>query len=153
MKLNLMCFFKSFKFAFQGIFHAFKTQRNLRFHLFAAVAVFWLAGFYGFSDIDYAVLLLTVSAVIVSEMINTAVEAAVDLSSPDFHRLAKIAKDTAAGAVLLACVSAVVVGFFMFWDIEVFSEIAAYFADSPLRIAASLVYLGLMGVFIFREYK
>ena len=93
-------FFKAFVYAWQGVLHAVKTQRNFRFHIVAAVYVTVFSFFYGFTRNEYVLLMLTFSTVVSAELINTAVEAAVDLCSPEQHKLAKIAKDAAAGAVL-----------------------------------------------------
>ncbi|MGH2411630.1 MAG: diacylglycerol kinase family protein, partial [Chloroflexota bacterium] len=78
----------------------FRTQRNMRIHVGAAAAVLALAGVLRVARVELAVLLLCILAVLTLEMLNTVVEAVVDLATEEYHPLAKIAKDVAAGAVL-----------------------------------------------------
>ena len=83
----------------------------MRSHFFAALAVLLVALFLRISPLEFSLLALSILVVLCTEMINTAVEAVVDLISPEFHPLAKIAKDTAAGAVLLAACGAGITGY------------------------------------------
>jgi diacylglycerol kinase len=103
-------FWISFKYAGEGLLHAVRTQRNFRFHLLTAVVVVVLGLWLGLSLESWAVLTLTIGIVLVTEMINTAAEAMVDLASPDYHPLAKLVKDVAAGAVLLVAIVSIMVG-------------------------------------------
>ena len=105
---------RSFAYAFAGIGYCLRTQRNFRIHLAAALAAAALAGALGFAPVEWAVLATIITLVMTLEMVNTVVEAAVDLASPAYHPLAKIAKDVAAGAVLLTAIGAVGVGLFLF---------------------------------------
>lgn len=103
--------FASFRYAGQGVYYALRTQRNFRIHgLFAVVVI--AAGFsLHLSNLHVAVLALTCGVVMALELINTALEAVVDLTvQQTYHELAKIAKDCAAGAVLMAALTAVLVG-------------------------------------------
>ncbi len=100
----------SFRHAFSGWWYVLCSQRNAWIHALASVAVFALALWLPLGRIEWAILILTVALVWVAEFVNTAVEAVVDLSSPNIHPLAKIAKDVAAASVLIAALSAVVVG-------------------------------------------
>jgi diacylglycerol kinase (ATP) len=100
----------SFRHAFAGLWHALSTQRNTRIHLVIAVAVVALGLWLGLSFSEWAVLVLTIGFVLVSEMLNTVAESLVDLITPDYHPHAKIVKDVAAGAVLLGAIIAVLVG-------------------------------------------
>src|SRR5690349_18347280 len=101
---------ESFRNAFRGWWYFFRTTPNARIHLAfavgATIAGFWL----GLTRVEFAVLWATIGLVITAEFINSAVEAVVDLASPDVHPLAKTAKDVAAGGVLFAAFAAVVVG-------------------------------------------
>ncbi|MBO8168832.1 MAG: diacylglycerol kinase family protein [Thermoanaerobacteraceae bacterium] len=106
----------SFRDAWAGIRHAVKTERNMRIHVVAAVCVLAAACLLDISRGEWLVLLLTISLVLVAELLNTAIEAAVDLYTSSYHPLAEIAKNTAAGAVLLVAVNAVVVGGLIFYD-------------------------------------
>jgi diacylglycerol kinase len=100
----------SFRHAFAGWWHVLLTQRNAWIHAVASVAVFVVGISLQVSRIDWAILALTIAIVWVAEFVNTAVEAVVDLASPSIHPLAKVAKDVAAAAVLIAALTAVVVG-------------------------------------------
>jgi diacylglycerol kinase (ATP) len=106
--------FQSFNFAAEGIVHAVRTQRNLWIHFAVAVAVLVAAIGFGASKLELAVLLLAITFVLVAELVNTAVEATVDVASTSFDPMAKIAKDIAAGAVLVASLNAVAVGYLVF---------------------------------------
>ncbi|HEY7310004.1 MAG TPA: diacylglycerol kinase family protein [Gemmataceae bacterium] len=100
----------SFRHAFAGWRHVLRTQRNAWIHAIASVAVFAVSFWLGLERIEWAILLLTVALVWTAEFVNTAVEALADLLSPDIHPLAKVAKDVAAAAVLIAALAAVGVG-------------------------------------------
>ncbi|MFC7681508.1 diacylglycerol kinase family protein [Paenibacillus sp. GCM10028914] len=106
----------TFTFAVQGIVHAFKAERNMKIHTAAAAIVFILGWLLELTPTRWLFLALAVTLVISAELINTAVEAVVDLVSPDEHPLARIAKDTAAGAVLITALFAVVVGIVVFYE-------------------------------------
>lgn len=100
----------SFKYAGEGVRYAFKTQRNFRVHTIIAVIAIGLSLFLQLSAIKVAVIGLTIGAVMAMELLNTAIEAIVDLSvGQAYHDLAKIAKDCAAGAVLIFALAAVLV--------------------------------------------
>jgi diacylglycerol kinase len=98
---------RSFTFAFAGLAHLLRTQANFWVHLAAAGCVAVLAALLGLRGAELAVLVLTIGLVLVLEALNTALEALVDLASPDYHPLAKVAKDVSAAAVLLAALTAV----------------------------------------------
>jgi diacylglycerol kinase (ATP) len=105
---------ESFNFAFEGIIHVLRTQRNLRLHFLIAVAVIVAAVAFDVTRLELIVLLLSITFVLISEMLNSAIEAAVDVASTSFDPLAKLAKDVAAGAVLIASINAVAVGYIVF---------------------------------------
>jgi diacylglycerol kinase (ATP) len=105
---------ESFNFAFEGIIHVLRTQRNMRIHFLAAVVVLVAAVATGVSRLELIALLLATAFVMIAEMINTAIEGAVDVSTTSFDPNAKLAKDIAAGAVLIATVNAVAVGYLVF---------------------------------------
>jgi len=101
---------ESFRFAFSGLWYALRTQRNTRIHLSIAVGAVVLGLWLALSPTQWAVLVLTIGFVLVSEMLNTVAEVLVDLVSPGYHPLAKVVKDVTAGAVLLAAIISVIVG-------------------------------------------
>ena len=100
----------SFNYAFEGVVHVLRTQRNMRIHFAIAAGVLLAALGFDVSRLELIALLLAISFVLIAEMLNSAVEAAVDVASTSFDPLAKLAKDVAAGAVLIAAVNAVAVG-------------------------------------------
>lgn len=104
----------SFGYAWSGVRYLFATQRNAKIHATAGVAAVALAALLRITLVEWAVLVLTIALVITLEGVNTAVEAVVDLASPSYHPLAKIAKDVAAGTTLIAAVAAVAVGLLLF---------------------------------------
>src|SRR6478672_1146484 len=101
---------RSFYFAFAGLAYLFRTQRNARIHAILGTAACGLAFWLGISRVEWAVLVFTIALVLILEGLNTAVEAAIDLASPEIHPLAKAAKDLAAGMVLIAAIASVAVG-------------------------------------------
>ncbi|HEY68409.1 MAG TPA: diacylglycerol kinase family protein [Thermoflexia bacterium] len=101
---------EAFRFAFSGLWYAWRTQRNTRIHLSIAAGVIALGLWLGLSPTQWAVLALTIGFVLVSEMLNTVAETLVDMISPGYHPLAKVIKDVTAGAVLLAAIISVMVG-------------------------------------------
>lgn len=105
---------ESFGFAFTGLFYAIRTQRNMRIHCLAGILSIVVFLFLGINFELLPVLVLTIVFVISVEMINTAIETTVDLFIEDYHRLAEIAKDVSAGAVLMASVGAFFIGLFIF---------------------------------------
>lgn len=105
---------RSFRYAASGVAYCFRTQRNLRVHAVAAVLAVAFGARLGLPPSELAVLALTIAAVLVAEMFNTAVEALVDLVTPDYHPLAKVAKDVAAGGVLVTAIVSLVVGYILF---------------------------------------
>jgi len=105
---------ESFNFAIEGVIHVVRTHRNMRIHFAVAVAVLVIAGASGVDKIELIVLLLSISFVLVAEMINTAVEGTIDAATTSFDPMAKLAKDIAAGAVLIASINAVAVGYLVF---------------------------------------
>ena len=106
--------FESFNFAIEGVVHVLRTQRNMRIHFAIAVAVLAVAAAVGVSKLELIALLLAIAFVLVAEMINTALEGAIDVSTTAFDPMAKLAKDIAAGAVLIASVNAVAIGYLVF---------------------------------------
>lgn len=105
---------ESFRYAIDGILDVFRTQRHMRIHFIMMVLVLLLALLTDLSRKDILVLLFTVSLVLMAEMFNTAIEAVVDMVVQSYHPLAKFAKDAAAGGVLIATVTAIMVGIILF---------------------------------------
>ncbi len=101
---------RSFRHAFAGWWYVIHTQRNAWIHTLATVCVLALAFWLRLSEQDWAVLILTIALVWTAEFLNTALEAVVDLASPQNHPLAKVGKDVGAAAVLISAISAILIG-------------------------------------------
>ena len=104
----------SFRDAFAGLRYILRTQKNAWIHLAITVIVIFLGIFFHLSRMEWLVLVITIGLVWAAEALNTTLEAFVDLVSPDYHPVAKIVKDVAAATVLVAAISAAVVGFLIF---------------------------------------
>ncbi len=100
----------SFRHAFAGWWHVLRTQRNAWIHAVISTAVVIVGLWVRLERRDWAIILLTIAVVWMGEFINTALEAIVDLASPEIHPLAKVGKDVGAAAVLIAALAAVLVG-------------------------------------------
>jgi diacylglycerol kinase (ATP) len=104
----------SFNYAFEGIIYVVRTQRNMRVHFAVALAILPIAVLLGVTRFELLAVMLAVSFVLIAEMINTALEKAIDVATNSFDPLARVAKDVAAGAVLVAAVNAAFVGYLVF---------------------------------------
>ena len=104
----------SFKHAFRGIAWVIRTQHNMWIHLVIGSIAVLFAWIWDFSRAEWLILILTIGAVLITEMINSAIEESIDLMSPEYHIHAKRAKDASAGAVLLTCIMAVMIGIILF---------------------------------------
>ncbi|PRR83917.1 diacylglycerol kinase [Clostridium vincentii] len=106
----------SLNHAINGIIDAVRTERNMKIHLIVALIVFIACFLFDVSKIEFLVLAITITMVIAAEMINTAIEAAIDMTTNYYHPLAKVAKNAAAGAVFITAINAIVIGYVIFWD-------------------------------------
>jgi diacylglycerol kinase (ATP) len=136
----------SFNFAFEGIIHVLRTQRNMRIHFSAAVAVLVAAVATGVSRLELIALLLSIAFVLIAEMINTAIEGAVDVSTTSFDPNAKLSKDIAAGAVLIATVNAVAVGYLVFSGqiADASTRLLDRLADAPAELSLVALVLTIL---------
>ncbi len=100
----------SFRHAFSGWWYALRTQRNAWIHAVIATLVFIVSAWLQISRQEWAIIILTATMVFAAEFINTAIEAVVDLASPEKHPLAKVGKDVGAAAVLVAALAAILIG-------------------------------------------
>ncbi len=101
---------RSFAFAFVGVGYLLRTQRNARIEVILGIAACLLGAWLRISRVEWAVIAFTIALVLILEGLNTAIEMAIDLASPELHPLAKHSKDLAAGMVLLASIASVAVG-------------------------------------------
>ena len=104
----------SFKYAFMGIYSAFKSERNMKIHVMMLLLVIVMGVLLNINMYEWIICINCFSLVIGAEMFNTAIEAVVDLAMPDIHDWAKLAKDVAAGAVLICAIGAATIGLIIF---------------------------------------
>jgi diacylglycerol kinase (ATP) len=148
----------SFDYAIRGIVHTLRTQRNMRIHMLTAALVFVAALALGISGLELVALMFAVGLVIVCELMNTAVETVVDLATEGFDPLAGIAKDVAAGAVLVSAVTALGVGYVVFADrLTVLAERGlkmAHAGSSTMTVVAlALTTIAVLAVKAIRHEK
>jgi diacylglycerol kinase (ATP) len=145
---------ESFNFAFEGIIHVLRTQRNMRIH-FAIASVVLIAGVWtGVDRVELIALLLAISFVLIAEMINSALEAAIDVATTSFDPLAKLAKDIAAGAVLIATVNAVAIGYLVFSEqlVDRSSRLIERLRDAPAELTLVALVLTIIAVISIKAY-
>lgn len=107
--------FDKLNLAIEGIIYAVKTQRHMRYHLFAALAVLVLSLILNISRMEFILLSMAIILVLVTEMLNTAIETTIDMISESYHPLAKIAKDIGSGVVLLASIGALTLAYLILY--------------------------------------
>ena len=139
-----------FKDAFGGIIHAMLCERNFRVQIVAVLTVVYFGVVFGVSKTEWAVLSLVMGAVMAAELVNTAVEAVVDKVSPEKCSLARIAKDCAAGAVLVLAVTSVVVAGFVFSDTDGWVRVWEYIKEKYLYL---IIFAVLSVIFVFAKEK
>lgn len=125
-----------------------RSERHLRFHLFAAFCTGWLGLRFGLSRGELAALLLTFGAVIGMELLNTAIEVLTDHIMPAYHPAAKAAKDIASAAVLTAALAAVTESIVFFWRPPEWVALASWFMAHPWRIAAAVAIILVWVAFV-----
>ena len=145
---------ESFNFAFEGIIHVLRTQRNMRIHFLVAVAVLVAAIFADVTKLELIALLLAIAFVFITEMINSAIEQAIDVATTSFDPLAKLAKDIAAGAVLIATVNAVAIGYLVFsGDVaDRSSRLLDRVRDAPAQVTLIALVLTVIVVIATKAY-
>ena len=144
---------ESFNYAFEGIIHVLRTQRNMRIHFVVAFAVLIAALVTGVDKVELIALLIAIAFVLIAEMVNTAIEGAIDVATTSFDPMAKLAKDIAAGAVLIATVTAVAVGYLVFADrIRDPSLRVVDTRDAPFELTLIALVLTVMLVIAAKAY-
>ena len=141
-------FFEAWGNATNGIIYSATTQRNIRIQLVLAVIVMVLSLFYGLNTAEFLCLLFAVFMVIFAELINTAIETVVDLFVDVYHPKAKISKDVAAGAVVLAACNALVVGYFIFFKEENLKAVSDSIFNNMVKSPMHLAFVAIMLVVI-----
>jgi diacylglycerol kinase len=107
-------FIASFVYAFSGLWYALRTQRNAKIHVSIAIVAIVMGIALHISAVEFAMIFVAITGVFMAELFNTVLEMCVDLASPEYHPLAKVAKDMAAGGVLLSAMLSIVIGLFVF---------------------------------------
>lgn len=126
-----MDFFRSFRYAIRGIAAGIKSERNMRIHIVVTIYVLALAAFFGLPAERWALLLLTIGSVMSAELVNTAVEKISDTVTREYHPLIKLAKDVAAGAVLVTAIIAAVIGALIFWQPDKLWALVNFLCGDP----------------------
>ncbi|HZV47641.1 MAG TPA: diacylglycerol kinase [Thermodesulfovibrionales bacterium] len=145
---------RSANFAIEGILHAAKTQRHLRYHYFSAAAVLLLSYILGVSRMEFLILSLSVIAVLLAEMFNTAIETLVDMVSPEQSEKARVAKDISAGAVLVTACGVAIIGYIILFPYlrEAFDTGISITKHSKEEIALIAFIIVLILVIITKAY-
>lgn len=140
--------------AIEGILFAAKTQRHLRYHFYAAIAVLILSFILGIKKIDFLIISIAVIIVLLAEMLNTAIEFLVDMISPEYSEKARRVKDIAAGAVLITAFGAAVLGYFILFPYltKVFEKGIYIAKHSKNEVAVIAIVLVLIIVIILKAY-
>lgn len=145
---------KSIGYALNGITASFKTEQNLRFHFVFSVVVLMMAYASGISRTEWVAVIFAVGLVISAELLNTAVENAVDLEAGGkTSTYARLAKDAAAGGVLVSAITAAAVGCVIFLNSERIKAAFAFLKGNPLYscVLALMIIFGIIVVFFKKE--
>lgn len=140
---------KSFRYAGRGVLYCLKNERNMRIHMVTAFYLLLFLPFFQLTRGQTALLLLAIAVVMAAEAVNTSIETIVNRLSPAYDQLARIAKDTAAGAVLLCAVFSVAIGFLLLWQPQAFAAAYSFFAMHPVLLAVLILSLIPAVCFIF----
>lgn len=144
---------KSFSYAWSGLLHCLRYERNMRIHLVTVVYMYSLLFFFRdsftVSKVELTIIFIANALVFMSELINTAIEATINLLENNYNKMAKIAKDTAAAAVLTGAVFAFAIGIVVLWQPAAFRDMAAYYLDKPWMFAILALSLAGAMTYIF----
>jgi diacylglycerol kinase (ATP) len=140
---------KSFRNAFRGVIFCIKNERNMRIHITVAAYVLVFSAFYALTGTQYILLLGAICMVLFAEAVNTSLEAIINLHTQWYDNLARIAKDVAAGAVLICAAFAAVIGCILFLKPAIILFIIVFLFDNPLWGCLFLLSLPLGLLFIF----
>ena len=130
--------FKSFVYAFRGVYNTVRTERNMRIHITCVIYMFSILCFtdwFRLERSDFAILTVISALVLACEVINTAIENAVNLATEEYHKFAELAKDAASGAVLVSAIFAVITGIIILYQPEAFISMFNCFKANPLHFA------------------
>ena len=144
---------KSFGYAFEGIFTAITKERNMRIHIVCMIYMFFFLFAFDFFEItktQLAILLIACGQVVAAELINTAIEAIIDSQGEEHTKHGKIAKDCAAGAVLIFTIFSVLCGVAIMYQPRAFELLFAYFIENPIAIVLFAISVIIFTIFIFK---
>lgn len=143
----------AFNAAIEGILYTFKFERNMKIHYFVAVIVLIASLFFDLSKVEMLLLIFAISLVVISEMFNTAIEKTIDMITDEYNVLAKIAKDVAAGGVLIATLNSVVVGYILFYDklTEISESLFITIRKSELHVTLICIVIVLIAVVVVKS--
>ena len=144
--------FRSFVYAFRGVWGTIKSERNMRIHITCVAYMFSILGFtdwFTLSRTDWAILVVASGTVLAAEVINTAIENAVNLATEQYSKFAEISKDAAAGAVLVSAIFAVITGVIIMYQPAAFSAMYNHFTANPLQFALLALSIIPATLFIF----
>jgi len=150
----MIALFKSFGYALRGIGRQIACERNFRIHCVAVITVLLFSLFYDFSAAEYGLLILQMVLVLSAESLNSAIEQTDDAVTLEQNERIRRAKDSAAAAVLIAAIGAVVLAVLLFWDLAVFAQIARHFSALP-HLLGLIAYAVVMSILILckKTYK
>lgn len=146
---------KSFGYAFRGIFMCLAKERNMRIHTVCMIYMYFFLFAFDFFEISctqLSIILLANGLVMGGELINTAVERAVDLYGSEHTENGKIAKDCAAGAVLVFTIFSVLCGVAIMYQPEAFKALFSYFLANPVSIILFIISVVIFSIFIFKGF-
>lgn len=135
--------FQSFNFAIDGVIYVLRTQRNMRIHFGVAAIILALSLVVGIRSTEFILLLVAIGLVLISELLNTAIESAIDITTNAYDPLAKIAKDVAAAAVLVSTLIAVTIGYMIF-----FSKLNSFSLATVDRVRRSPIHVTAITLFL-----
>lgn len=143
---------KAFNAAIEGIIYTFKFERNMKIHYFLAVMVLTASLFLGLDRFEMILLVFAISLVVIAEMFNTAIEKTIDMITDEYHILAKIAKDVAAGGVLIAALNSAVVGYLLFYNklTDLSNSVLNSIRQSQIHLTLICIILVLIAVVVVK---
>ena len=154
-KIKNSNFIDAWKNAINGIIYATTTQGNIKKQLIIAVAVVIISLFFNLNKAEFLIFLFTIILIIFAEMVNTAIETVVDLYVDVYHPKAKIAKDVAAGGVVITAINAIIVAYFLFFD--KISDMGIAFiqnvANSPIHLAFATIVITMIATLAIIAYS
>ena len=140
MKNRIVKQIHSFYYAIRGLLSVLKTESHMRFHLVAAIyVIFFTAKFYALNTAKWSALILTISLVLITEILNTVLERVCDTITKEYNKNIEFIKDVSAGAVLVAAIASVAVAFLLLFDKAVFKKIIGYYSHSPVSLCVLII--------------